>query len=127
MESVTDKITNGPIIAAGKTTVGQAAAILQKSDLLICNDSSLMHVAVGVHTPIVAIYGPSDYTRTAALEEKHTVIRRDLECSPCFRLDGAESVRNCPYGYKCLESISVEEVFEVVRRRLRSDSHVSTA
>ena len=48
-------------------------------------------------------------------------IRKDLECSPCFQLDGTERVENCPYNYECLNSISVNEVYEVVTKKLRSD------
>jgi len=119
IEKVAAKVTNGrPIVAAGKTTVKQSTAIIEKSDLLICNDSGLMHVAVAVDTPVVAIYGPTDYTRTAPLGKKHTIIRKDLNCSPCFRLNGTKRVENCPYGYKCLKLITVEEVFEVVRKKL---------
>ena len=118
VEEMADKMNEKPIIAAGKTSIMQAAAIIEESDLVICNDSGLMHVAVAVDTPVVAIYGPTDYTRTAPLGEKHTVIRKNFTCSPCFRLDGLEKVENCPYSYKCLNSISVEEVFESVTKKL---------
>lgn len=105
---------NNPIIAAGKTTVKQVAAIIKNSDLLICNDSGLMHVAVAVDTPVVAIYGPTDHVRTAPQGDKHIIIRKNLRCSPCFKMGGEEKVENCPYNYKCLNSITADEVFEVV-------------
>ena len=121
VEGVMARMNNKPIIAAGKTSVKQVAAIIKESDLLVCNDSGLMHIAVAVGTPVVAIYGPTDYTRTAPLGNKHPIIRKNLDCSPCFRLEGIEKVKNCPYGYKCLNSISVDEVFEVVTKKLRSN------
>lgn len=121
INGVAIKMKNKPIIAAGKTSVKQAAVIIKESDLLICNDSGLMHIAVAVGTPVVAIYGPTDYTRTAPLGKSHTIIRKNLDCSPCFQLDGAERVENCPYGYKCLNYISVEEVFSVVTKRLMNN------
>lgn len=120
INSVVGKMHKKPVIAAGKTSVKQAAAIIKESDLLICNDSGLMHIAVAAATPVVAIYGPTDHTRTAPLGNNHVVVRKNLDCSPCFRLDGPERVKNCPYGYKCLNSISVDEVFEVVTKKLRS-------
>ncbi len=118
---VKEKMKCIPIIAAGKTTIKQAAAIIEKCKLFICNDSGLMHVSAAVGTPVIAIYGPTDYHRTAPYGNGHIIIRKDLPCSPCFKLEGGEMVQNCPYNYRCLNSISVGEVFEAVMRKLRSD------
>ena len=41
-------------VAAGKTTVKQVAALIERCDALISNDSGLMHVAVAVGTPVIA-------------------------------------------------------------------------
>lgn len=120
INGVVGKMNHKPVISAGKTTVKQAAAIIKESDLLICNDSGLMHIAVAVDTPVVAIYGPTDYTRTVPLGKKHTMLRKNLGCSPCFKMDGAEKVENCPYGYECLDSISVDEVFQAIATKLKS-------
>ncbi len=98
-------------VAAGKTTVKQVAALIEKCDMLICNDSGLMHVAVAVGTPVVAIYGPTDIRRTAPLGDEHTVIRHELPCSPCFRLEGDEQIHLCPH-HDCLMTITTDEVFQ---------------
>lgn len=119
IKSICNRMKQNPILAAGKTTIKQAAAIIKESTLLICNDSGLMHISVAVDTPVVAIYGPTDYKRTAPLGDKHTIIRKNLECSPCFKMEGAEKVENCPYGYNCLNSISEDKVFNEVIRKIR--------
>ena len=80
------------LVAAGRTTVKEVAALIELCDLLVCNDSGLMHVAVAMGTPVVAIYGPTDIRRTAPLGERNTVIRHDIACSPCFRLEGDAQV-----------------------------------
>lgn len=103
-------------IAAGKTSVKQVAALIERCDLLVCNDSGLMHAAVAVGTPVVAIYGPTDYRRTAPLGPLHRIIRHELPCSPCFKLDGDEQVHLCPH-HDCLMTIDPEEVFEVITQR----------
>jgi heptosyltransferase-2 len=100
-------------VAAGKTSVKQAAALIERCDLLVCNDSGLMHAAVAVDTPVVAIYGPTDFNRTAPLGPRHRVVRRGLECSPCFRLEGDEQVRRCPH-HDCLMTITPEDVLRPV-------------
>ncbi|HJQ68014.1 MAG TPA: lipopolysaccharide heptosyltransferase II [Blastocatellia bacterium] len=103
-------------VAAGKTSVKQVAALIERCDMLICNDSGLMHAAVAVGTPVIAIYGPTDIRRTAPLGDRHTVIRRDLQCSPCFKLEGEQQVHCCPH-HDCLMTIPAQEVFEIVKSR----------
>ncbi|MEW6207495.1 MAG: lipopolysaccharide heptosyltransferase II [Acidobacteriota bacterium] len=105
------------LVAAGKTTVKQVAALIERCDLLICNDSGLMHAAVAVSTPVVAIYGPTDIRRTAPLGSIHTVIRRDLACSPCFKLEGEDQIHLCPH-HDCLMTINADEVFRTVRDKI---------
>jgi lipopolysaccharide heptosyltransferase II len=94
------------------TSIKQVAALIESCDTLICNDSGLMHVAVAVGTPVIAIYGPTDIRRTAPLGPQHTVIRRDLPCSPCFRLEGDERVHLCTH-HDCLMTIEPEDVLRV--------------
>jgi len=101
--------------AAGKTSVKQVAALIEQCDLLVCNDSGLMHAAVAVGTPVAAIYGPTDFRRTAPLGDRHTVIRHELPCSPCFKLEGDDQVHACPH-HDCLMTITAEEVLDVIVR-----------
>jgi lipopolysaccharide heptosyltransferase II len=103
-------------VAAGQTTVKQVAALIEKCDMLVCNDSGLMHVAVAVGTPVVAIYGPTDIRRTAPLGAEHTVIRHELPCSPCFRLEGDEQIHLCPH-HDCLMTITTDEVFQAAANK----------
>ncbi len=112
-------------VAAGKTSVKQAAALIERCDLLVCNDSGLMHAAVAIGTPVVAIYGPTDFRRTGPLGPLHRMIRHELPCSPCFRLDGDEQVHLCPH-HDCLMTINADEVFDAisqVRESLPSVQH----
>jgi heptosyltransferase-2 len=103
-------------VAAGETTVKQVAALIEKCDMLVCNDSGLMHVAVAVGTPVVAIYGPTDIRRTAPRGEGHLVIRHDMPCSPCFRLEGDDQIHRCTH-HDCLMTITPEEVVNCVSRK----------
>lgn len=101
------------LLAAGKTSVKQVAALIEQCDFLVCNDSGLMHAAIAVGTPVVAIYGPTDIRRTSPLGDRHMVIRHKLPCSPCFRLEGDDLVHACPH-HDCLMTIEAEEVLSVI-------------
>ena len=100
-------------LLAGKTTIKEVAAVIQKARLLICNDSGLMHVATAVGTPLVAIYGPTDYRRTAPRGEHCMVVRRPIECSPCILFRGEQTALNCSHK-NCIRSVSVDDVFQAV-------------
>lgn len=42
------------------TTVGQMMDVIASSDVLVCNDSGPLHLAVGLGTPTVSFFGPTD-------------------------------------------------------------------
>lgn len=106
-----------PANAAGELSLKQTAALIKLSRLLVCNDSGLMHVAAAVETRVVAIFGPSHYTRITPSGKRHVIIRKDLACSPCVTMEGTAKVVTCP-DRVCLKSISVEEVLKAVNQQL---------
>ncbi len=87
--------------------------IIGKSDVVVTNDSAPMHIAAATGIPVVALFGPTNPDRTGPYTERKLVIRKDMECIPCFR-------KPCIYNrFDCMESISVEEVFEGVKHILK--------
>ncbi|MEM1107695.1 MAG: glycosyltransferase family 9 protein [Planctomycetota bacterium] len=42
------------------TSVGQLMALIRDARLLLCNDSAPLHLAVGLDTPTVSLFGPTD-------------------------------------------------------------------
>ena len=100
---------NDPLLMTGKTTLAQAAALIEKCSLFISNDSGLLHVACAVNPAIIGIYGPTDYRRTGPYSNFAVVIRKELDCSPCYRGTKVD----CP-TLDCLKLITVEEVLKAV-------------
>ena len=120
-EYIKGKVDRNIIIVTGKTTIKESAAIIKNCDFIICNDSALMHISGAVNTPVITIYGPTDPCKTSLLNDNHTIVRKNLPCSPCFRSDAFSDtvVQNCPHNYECLRSISIKEVFEVVDKKIK--------
>lgn len=110
----------GAMNAAGLASLGVTAAVLEECELLVCTDSALMHLAAAVGTPTVAIFGPTDRTRTSPVGAGHTVLVprgcRGLR-EPCLT-PGGELSRDCTW-WECMHSIGPEEVLAVILGRSR--------
>lgn len=97
---------------AGRTTLRQFISLANRCSLFITNDSGPMHIASALGVPTVAIFGSTDSTLTGPLNENSIVVKKDTECSPCFK-------RTCSEGdYRCLKGITVEDIlrpsFEII-------------
>ena len=100
-----------PIDLAGKTTLGQAAAVLAEARIMVSNDMGLAHVAPAVGTETIIIFGPTNHVMTRPFSPRAEIIRAGVECSPCM-------FRDCPIDHRCMTRISVSQVFERVREKL---------
>ncbi|RMG68358.1 MAG: lipopolysaccharide heptosyltransferase II, partial [Nitrospirae bacterium] len=122
------KEIEGVDVIAGRLTLREFIALLSQADAVVTNDSGPMHLAYAVGTPLVALFGStspehtgppsfvraeeSGFKKELEFSLKDRVIRKQLDCSPCFR-------RNCPEGEpKCLELIGVEEVSSALKEIL---------
>ena len=109
---VSDKVTAAckqqPINLTGKTDLAEITAVLSAIDLLISNDMGLAHIAPAVGTEAITIFGPTNPETTRPFAENVTIVRKQVECSPCM-------LRDCPIDHRCMTRISVEDVFEIAK------------
>jgi heptosyltransferase-2 len=96
---------------AGKTTLGQAMALIAQCDAFVTNDSGLMHVGAAVQTPLVAIFGSTDHIATGPYSPKAMVVKKELACQPCLK-------RECTTDFRCMINIEVEDVAAPLREML---------
>lgn len=109
-EGIQSFMTLPSIDLAGRTTLRDLACLYREASLLVTTDSGPMHLAAAMGTPVVALFGPTDPSRTGPYGKGHTVIRMDLPCSPCF-------LKTCETR-QCMQGITVEDVFQAVRKKL---------
>ncbi len=119
-EEILRNINNPNVVSAvGKTTIGQSAYIISKSQCVITNDTGMMHIAAALKKPIVSLWGNTipefgmyPYYGQAAI--KNSIVEvKDLGCRPCSKLGYSQ----CPKGhFKCMNDIDVAEIQESVLR-----------
>jgi lipopolysaccharide heptosyltransferase II len=106
-----------PINLAGKTSLTQLAALLQRADILITGDSGPMHIAAAVGAPLIAIHGPTNPAHSGPLSPKATVLRSDIWCSPCY---DAKSPADCRFfTTQCMKNITPDQVITVIHEKLQ--------
>ncbi|MBW2981182.1 lipopolysaccharide heptosyltransferase II [Candidatus Woesearchaeota archaeon] len=112
LNNLRNKGLNNKILdTAGKVNLKQTAALMKKCKLVISNDSGPMHLAVAVGAPLIAIFGPTDPKRFGP--RKGVVLRKKIKCTPCYDVYGR--FRKCE-DYRCMESISVDDILANIRR-----------
>jgi ADP-heptose:LPS heptosyltransferase len=98
---------------SGATGLGELGAAIENCRLLVCNDTGVSHVAVGVGTRSVVVASGSEIRRWRPLDRRlHPMLAVDMECRPCAH-------RVCPrVGHPCATAIGVDAVFELALHQL---------
>lgn len=104
----------GVVDLTGRTTLAEAAAILKRSRLVVCNDSGLMHLAAAVGARVISLFGPTHPGEKKPLNEGSVAVWKGeaLACSSCYH-DG--EFPKCKH-VDCMKRISPLEIFELTKR-----------
>lgn len=100
-----------PIVnLAGRTDIGQLVAMMAAARVVVSNDTGPGHIAVAAGTPTVMIFGPTNPARVGPYGHPDWIAAVD----PFGR---GRIINHFDPRYR-IELISVDQVFEIVRRQL---------
>jgi len=91
-----------------------SVAIMKYCKIFVSNDTAFLHCASALSIPIVAIFGYTNFNELYPWKTKHIIVRKQLECSPCFY--NSPKPASCFWKgtekFKCMKTIEVNEVFD---------------
>ncbi len=97
----------------GELSLLESAASMQYCDVVVSNDSGLMHIAAAMQKKTVAIFGSTVEEFGFFPQGENSVVTetKALHCRPCSHL----GLPRCPEGhFRCMNDISVETVHEAM-------------
>lgn len=105
------------ISLAGQLSIQETAAVIKNSELLISNDSGLMHVADALAVPLIALFGSTvEELGFFPVSSEATVIQNNgLYCRPCSHIGRSY----CPEEhFRCMREVTPEMVWQAVDIKL---------
>ena len=96
----------------GKLNLRELQALIAQAALFVGPDSGPMHIAAATNIPIVALFGPTLPAHFAPWKANAIILEKDLDCRPCRQIECISQ------DYRCLQSITAEEVYQACRQAL---------
>lgn len=101
---------------AGNLSLGEFAALISLSSLLICNNTGPVHIAAALGIPIVDLYALTNPQHTP-WRVPHRLLFHDVPCKYCYK-----SI--CPQGHHdCLRRVKPEQVASAAQMLLNNASN----
>ena len=101
----------------GETNFSELVDLFNFCDLLIVCDSGPAHFATLTNIQSIVLFGPGSPRIWSPLGDNSTIVYAELPCSPCLTAFNHRNTK-CENNL-CMQSISVEEVFEIAASKLK--------
>lgn len=120
-EEIVFKTKNLRVVnACGVLNLNQSASVVKQSQLLLSNDTGLMHIGAAFNKNMVTVWGNTvpELGMTPYMDnEKFKIIQKeDLACRPCSKI----GYKKCPKGhFDCMQQLSVDEILSAASYYLK--------
>ncbi|MFA6170379.1 MAG: glycosyltransferase family 9 protein [Candidatus Margulisiibacteriota bacterium] len=95
---------------AGTHSLRGFAAVIGRTKTLVSSDSLAMHFGIALNKRLVIFFGPTSAAEIELYELGEKLLS-PVACSVCYK-------KNCDKKPHCMDSISIEEMFQAVKRQL---------
>lgn len=98
----------------GKLSITETTELIDNSDLVVCNDSGIMHIAAARRVPQVVIYGSTvPEFGFLPFRSSYEIVQQKVDCRPCSHI-GREK---CPKNhFNCMNLIKADDVISKVNK-----------
>jgi len=117
--AVTELATREPRVLdlVGRSSIAGILGVIERARVVVANDSAPAHIAVGLHRPLVALYGPTDPHRVGPYQRLGDVIHHPAQ-TDWDRLRDPRAYRDEAFGRAMMDRINVDEVLGATMDRL---------
>jgi len=122
VQKVADYTKEEIINLCGKLSLLELGALLKRVNLLICPDTSVMHLASAFNTSMIVLFGPRSPNETKPYLENSYIIWKKFPCCPCLQ-------KRCKLlsedGWSaCMEAITVEDVMNTIENLMEKHKSI---
>ena len=101
----------------GSMTLKESIEIIRSSKLVICNDSSMLHIAHYFSVPTIAIFGPTNHQLTGYNDENTSIVR-SVNCKgDCYRFSHS-SMPICSRFKLCLHEVTPQQLIKIINHKI---------
>ena len=106
---IAEQVSPKPLLAAGETSLGKLAALMNRASLVIGPDTGPLKLAAAVGTPTLQLYGPVDPLKFGpwGTPQRHRLVTANLPCQPCNAI--AYSPQEAEAHF-CVRGLSLQSV-----------------
>jgi heptosyltransferase-1 len=108
----------GVVNLAGRSTLKQLAALLERVDFALSNDSGPMHLAAGLGVPTLGLFTCTSATRSGPAGDQHEMVSTTLACAAGYH-------KTCPHRGEdhlaCFRELEVERAWQALQRLVKKN------
>jgi heptosyltransferase-2 len=101
------KSAKTPVVHTGSHDILTFAGMVELCDLVISGDTTAMHIAIAMKTPIVA-YFASTCAAEIELYGRGKKIISNISCAPCY-------LKDCPIQERCMEEMDPAAIVQAAK------------
>jgi len=108
---IKEKIKSASVVdLCGKISLLETAFILNKLNLLVANNTGLMHMAALAGRNVITIFSATEFDgKWFPYGKNAKVLMKNISCEGCY-------YRKCPFGYQCIKNITPAEVEDEITK-----------